>query len=780
MAKEKVDKKQMWNNIADQVIEFAGGHENILEHLHCATRLRLVVQDNDLVNEEGLKSLDHAKAVVYNSGQWQIIFGPGTVNKVYDALGLRLKELNPLLKSSETSNRVNTGNGHQPWWDSEYTFSSNMFTATRRTVKNFGDIFIPLIPIFIAAGISLAFKVAVETIVPVETGVSFAFAKLLGIIADTLFGMLPVFIAWSMMKKLGGPQVYGIAVGLVLISPSLVSMGSVQTPISIGLHYGESLDSMALANGWIQMIDGQVTAILVDGKFLAVGDTISDSTGMLNYVLTDGDINSSVAFLFNHSEGYDVDYIVKAVMNGTQFGNIGEMAASYVSTYTVLFNGIFSISLIGYQSQIIAALLSTALIYYVYKGFVSIMPEAIAIVFVPLLTIFFSTWAILWIVGPIGRVLNSGMVFVFTWIYANLNFAGFGLGAAILAALLPLLVVTGLHNSLIIVEMTTMTETAATYGHSFTFNTPLWFCVHMGISGALIAYLLIVKNQKAKSIAVSGIIPVNLGISEPALYGTCVRLGYPLAAGMIGAFAGGLWVGGVGALATTNGSASWIGLVQFDWTTTQAYLDYTSASGIPAIMNAMSPGVKMVIGMVISTVVGFGALIVLSNTEWGKSANRAFNEETLTYSELLYIFTPSKTLGKEDLVEMYNKKYNGEISTELESAFEKKAQLTNEIYQLKLMIGRSKHDYNIYEEILEKNVELSRLKQEVKTFTKNQIEEKENALKEISNFKDTIKQLKTDYKQSKPMAETEVNNLKNEIINKQNELKNVNESIKAL
>ncbi len=780
MAKEKVSKKQMWINIADQVIEFAGGHENIKEHLHCATRLRLVVEDNDLVNEEGLKKLEHAKAVVFNSGQWQIIFGPGTVNKVYDALGQRLQELNPLLKSSNSSSVSNTGNGSQPWWDSNYTVSSNMFSATRRTVKNFGDIFIPLIPIFIAAGVSLAFKVAVETMVPTESGVSFAFASILGIIADTLFGMLPVFIAWSMMKKLGGPQVYGIAVGLVLISPSLVSMGSVQTPISIGLHYGQSLDSLALSNGWVQMTDGQVTSILVNGAFMSVGDTITDTTGTINYVLTSSDINSSVAYLFNDPNGYDVDYVIKAVTNGTQYGTIADMANAYVSTYTVLFNGIFSISLIGYQSQIIAALLSTALIYYVYKGFVSIMPEAIAIVFVPLLTIFLSTWLILWIVGPIGRVLNTGMVAVFTWIYANLNFAGFGLGAAILAALLPLLVVTGLHNSLIIVEMTTMTETAAQYGHSFTFNTPLWFCVHMGISGALIAYLLIVKNQKAKSIAVSGIIPVNLGISEPALYGTCVRLGYPLAAGMIGAFAGGLWVGGVGALATTNGSASWIGLVQFDWTTTQAYLDYTADSGIPAIMNAMSPGVKMVIGMVISTVVGFTALIILSNTQWAKSANRAFNEETLTYSELLYIFTPAKTLGKEDLVELYNKKYNGEISDELQEAFEKKAQITNDIYQLKLMAGRSKHDYKIYDEILQCNIELSRLKQEIKTFTKHQTKEIEDAKVVISNLKEKINTLKQNYKKSPAMNESELEKIKKEVVTKQNELKDLNISIKSL
>ncbi len=781
MTKEKSNKKDIWLNIINGIFDAVGGSDNIKEYTHCATRLRLIVVDNDLVDKDKLSKLDHAKAVVFNGGQWQIIFGPGTVNKVHDALALQMQELNPLSISTSTSNIKNTGGGSEPWWDSNYTFGSNFFTATRRTVRNFGDIFIPLIPIFIAAGVSLAFKVAVETIIPTETGVSFAFASLLGIIADTLFGMLPVFIAWSMMKKLGGPQVYGIAVGLVLISPSLVSMGSVQTPISIGLHYGQTLDTFALDNSWVQMTGGIVTSINIDGSWLTAGDIITSDNGVLSYTLTSADINSQVAILLNHSNGYSTDYVVSAIVNGSQYGTINDMASSYVSSYTVLFNGIFSISLIGYQSQIIAALLSTALIYYVYKGFVAIMPEAIAIIFVPLLTIFFSTWLILWIVGPIGRVLNTGMVYVFTWIYANLNFAGFGLGAAILAALLPLLVITGLHNSLIIVEMTTMTESAAQYGHSFTFNTPLWFCVHMGISGALIAYLLIVKNQRAKSMAVTGIIPVNLGISEPALYGTCVRLGYPLAAGMIGAFFGGLWVGGVGALATTNGSASWIGLVQFDWATSDAYLQYTADTGIPTLFNAMSPGVKMLIGMFISTITGFVALIILSNTQWAKSANRSFEEETLTYSELLYIFTPGKTLNKEDLYELYvAKNKDEEVSSELEALFLKKAELTSEIYQSKLKLNRSKHDYSIYEQLLEKTIELSKMKLEFKTLTKYQVDEKEKATADINNVKEEIKSLKTKYKESNPMPEKEVEKIKQLIEAKQNELKQTNESIKAI
>lgn len=778
----KSEKKNRFDEMSLNTIRAVGGVKNIKDITHCATRLRIVVFDDELVNKNELESLELAKAVIFSGGQWQIVFGAGTVNKVYDKAVNNISLEQPLNSSEKASNVSYTKTGKEPWWNSDYTFGSNAFTITRRVAKNFGDIFIPLIPIFIAAGVSLAFKIALETLFTHQGNFIVGFESLLGIIADTLFGMLPVFIAWSMMKKLGGPEVYGIGIGLILVSTSLVSMGSVQTPISIGLHSGESLVSLAEANGWIILdVDNNINSIFIDGSFKAIGDSLVGSNGII-YTITQEDLTAEVAYLFNYGE-YTSEFIVNAVVNNASYSNINDMAIAYVSTYKVLFNGIWSISLIGYQSQIVAALLSTAVIYWIYKAFVAIMPEAIAIIFVPLLTFIFATWAILWVVGPFGRILNSLMVSVFNGIYANLNFVGFGLGTALLASVLPLLVITGLHNSLIIVEMTTITDTLAQYGHSFTYNTPMWFSVHAGISGSVLAYFFISKNQKAKSVAMSGVVPVNLGISEPALYGTCVRLGYPLVAGIIGAFISGLWVGGTGTLATINGSASWIGLVQFDWipcNESPEYLTFTTDAGMPTLFNGLSNGIKIVIALIIGNIAGFIALIIISNTQWAKSINRSQNEETLTYSELIYMFTPSKTLPEEDLYVIYKSKAKKDLTPELEEAFKKKAKTTSEIYQLKLSLKRSKHDFKIYEEILENNIKISEIKSELKLLTKYQKEEKEKLKSNIKEIKQKINSLNKDYKKSESIPEKDVIEIKDSISAKQSLLEDTNKEIKSL
>ena len=69
-------------NIAEEVIKVVG-KDNILSVTHCATRLRLIVKDHDLINDEEVEKIDEVKGVFYTSGQYQIILGTGIVNKVY-------------------------------------------------------------------------------------------------------------------------------------------------------------------------------------------------------------------------------------------------------------------------------------------------------------------------------------------------------------------------------------------------------------------------------------------------------------------------------------------------------------------------------------------------------------------------------------------------------------------------------------------------------------------------------------------------------------------------
>ena len=73
-----------YRSTAKEVVEKIGGRENIVSAAHCATRLRLVIADNSKCNKEEIENIEGVKGVFEASGQLQIIFGTGAVNKVYD------------------------------------------------------------------------------------------------------------------------------------------------------------------------------------------------------------------------------------------------------------------------------------------------------------------------------------------------------------------------------------------------------------------------------------------------------------------------------------------------------------------------------------------------------------------------------------------------------------------------------------------------------------------------------------------------------------------------
>ena len=71
-----------YRKAAQDVYESIGGKENIISAAHCATRLRLVIADNDKCDKDAVENIEGVKGVFFASGQLQIIFGTGTVNKV--------------------------------------------------------------------------------------------------------------------------------------------------------------------------------------------------------------------------------------------------------------------------------------------------------------------------------------------------------------------------------------------------------------------------------------------------------------------------------------------------------------------------------------------------------------------------------------------------------------------------------------------------------------------------------------------------------------------------
>ncbi|KYD30738.1 PTS system, sucrose-specific IIB component [Geobacillus stearothermophilus] len=74
-----------YEHIAKQLIPLLGGKENIISATHCATRLRLVLKDEKKVDAKTIENIEGVKGAFSSSGQFQIIFGTGVVNKVYEA-----------------------------------------------------------------------------------------------------------------------------------------------------------------------------------------------------------------------------------------------------------------------------------------------------------------------------------------------------------------------------------------------------------------------------------------------------------------------------------------------------------------------------------------------------------------------------------------------------------------------------------------------------------------------------------------------------------------------
>ena len=77
-------KETDYKAVAQQIIEVVGGSENIISVAHCATRLRLIVKNREIIDDKQVEAIDIVKGCFFTAGQYQIILGTGIVNKVYD------------------------------------------------------------------------------------------------------------------------------------------------------------------------------------------------------------------------------------------------------------------------------------------------------------------------------------------------------------------------------------------------------------------------------------------------------------------------------------------------------------------------------------------------------------------------------------------------------------------------------------------------------------------------------------------------------------------------
>ena len=198
--------------VARSLIKLLGGRDNITAIAHCATRLRLVVADENKIDEKAIDNLEGVKGQFKVAGQYQIIFGSGVVNQVY-------AELAKLTGQSEmsTSDVAAVGADKQ--------------NVVQRAVKGLSDIFVPIIPAIVAGGLLMGIYnlltaqglfIDGKSLIDANPQLS-DLANMINTFANAPFVFLPILLAFSATKKFGGNPYLGAALGMLMVHPDLLN-----------------------------------------------------------------------------------------------------------------------------------------------------------------------------------------------------------------------------------------------------------------------------------------------------------------------------------------------------------------------------------------------------------------------------------------------------------------------------------------------------------------------------------------------------------------------------
>lgn len=241
--------------VADRVLKYVG-RDNLIAAAHCATRLRLVVKDEKKIDQKGLDNDDDVKGTFSINGQYQIIIGPGDVDKVYDFLIQKtgLKTVTP----DDLKNLATNGKKANP---------------IMAFVKLLSDIFVPLIPALVAGGLLMALNnvltspnlFGAQSVVQMYPGMK-GVAELINLLASAPFTFMPVLIGFSATKRFGGNPYLGAAIGMAMVMPALVNGYDVANVMAAGKMTYWNVFGLKVAQAGYQ---GQVLPVLAVAWILA-------------------------------------------------------------------------------------------------------------------------------------------------------------------------------------------------------------------------------------------------------------------------------------------------------------------------------------------------------------------------------------------------------------------------------------------------------------------------------------------------------------------------------
>lgn len=197
-------------SVAQRVLNDVGGAGNIVAAAHCATRLRLVLKNQDKVDQTAIDNDEDLKGSFLNAGQFQIIVGPGDVNEVHKHL---------IAAGAPEASK-----------DDLKSIAAKQGNIVSRFIKTIADIFVPLIPVLVGGGMLMALNSLLTSKgifgpqAVIELFPEWAdFADIVNLLSAAPFAFLPVLVGFSATKVFGGNPYLGLTMGAAMVSPALMN-----------------------------------------------------------------------------------------------------------------------------------------------------------------------------------------------------------------------------------------------------------------------------------------------------------------------------------------------------------------------------------------------------------------------------------------------------------------------------------------------------------------------------------------------------------------------------
>ena len=463
--------------LVQSILKGVGGRQNVVTATNCMTRLRINVKNDGAIDEAALKGIEGVMGIVHDRPNYiEVVVGPGKCRKCSDYC----KELGiPAAADAATA----TAGGD--WKANKAAIKAGQKeNKLKSMLKTFGDIFVPLIPGVIAAGLCAGINTLIQQVfkTSAEAGWYIIVTSLLGLINTAFMTYLTAWAGYRAAEKFGGTPVLG---------------------------------------------------------------------GMLGMITTLGGIDAISKVVHLYNEAQPLDAILRAGRGG-----------------------------------VLAAVIGVWVMCKIEKAVRSKMPDALDIVFTPLLTLIITLIPYIFIVMPITGLISTGLVKLVGAVAMSTSPIVRAVSGYLGAALFLPMVAMGMHHGLVALY----TVQLETFGAVYLY--PALAMAGAGQVGAAIAIYLKCKkcgNKRLQSV-IGGALPAGiLGVGEPLIYGVTLPMGKPFITAGLGAGFGGAFVNFMQVASTTWGPSGLLGCF---------------------VMTAGPNGATMsvlyfVIGLVISYIMGF-------------------------------------------------------------------------------------------------------------------------------------------------------------------------------